>query len=625
MPSDSTALRRWPLATLLMLGLVLLVLVPIAAVVWVNARDVERQSLERETIALEHRAAEAARRVEERVGRLRAYVEHVATNPAIVTAVSGAPGKSRDVIAQAQVWDDEHPEIHELLVSVRDANPWFRNVYLLSEAGVCISSSERGKTPAMVGRVYDYRPYFRAPVDNAAPFVSDVLKNATSTGTGIFVSAPIIADGEVLAVAVLKVDSFALHDIVADLSQRAGRSLLVDRFGVVVSDATEGHVQTVDREGSLQFRPLSDVARYLPRFEETKRYGDPSGENYLDRIAQPLGLTPLWAELRTQASGASEFALPAAKDQTRPMMVGYSPVWSLASEPYGYIVLAEASSTFREPLLDLGRDALVRFAVVVAAILLIAMIALRRVSRRVQTLRAAVAVSTQRERPISHDGLPVASASAPMRIAVVDRLQRCVRPALADAEAKLARHDDDELQSTKSLLAEGLDQLDSTILVGPGEPELELTRRRVDLRTLLDEAIDRARSAAQLHQTKVVLELQGLGDDDEREVTTDPRKLGVVLGNLLDNACRYTRRGTVTVAVERSDDHVDITITDTGIGMTKKQLQRALDPFDDELGDDTPTLGVVLASRGAELLGGAVELTSAPDAGTTARVRLPLA
>ncbi|MBL4687393.1 MAG: PDC sensor domain-containing protein, partial [Nannocystaceae bacterium] len=382
MTADSNA-RRWPLTTQLALVLLLVVLTPIAAVVWINARDVERESFNRETIALENRAAEAARRLEERVGRLRAYVEHIATNPAIVTAVVGAPGKEGDVVAQAQVWDDGHPEIHDLLVSVRDANPWFRNVYLLSEAGVCISSSERGKTPAMVGRVYDYRPYFRAPVDTAAPFVSDVLKNATSPGTGIFVSAPIMVDGDVLAVAVLKVDSFALHDIVADLSQRAGRALLVDRFGVIVSDAIEGHVQTVEKPTSLQFRPLADVSRYVPRFEETKRYGGPGSNNYLDRIAQPLALNKLWADLRTQATGASQFGFPSTAGGEVPTMIGFSPVWSLSSEPYGYLVLAEESATFRAPLLDLGRQALLRFGVVTVAILFVCMLLIGRLTRRV--------------------------------------------------------------------------------------------------------------------------------------------------------------------------------------------------------------------------------------------------
>ncbi|MEM6994004.1 MAG: ATP-binding protein [Myxococcota bacterium] len=622
MSADSNA-RRWPLTTQLTLALIFGVLAPIAAVVWINARDVERQSLTRETVALEHRAAEAARRLEERVGRLRAYVEHVATNPSILRAVGGAPGNDGDVLLRAQAWDEQHPEIHDLLVSVRDANPWFRNVYLLSEAGVCISSSERGKTPEMVGRVYDYRPYFRAPIDNAAPFVSDVLKNANSPGTGIFVSAPILANGEVLAVAVLKVDSFALHDIVADLSQRAGRSLLVDRFGVVVSDATDGHVQTVEKETSLQFRPLADVSRYVPRFEETKRYGDTRGDNYLARIAQPLELSSLWADLRTQATGASEFEFPSAADGSfAPTMVGYSPVWSLSSEPYGYVVLAENSATFREPLLELGRDALIRFGVITALILIAALLLLGRLSRRVQTLRKAAAAASD---PLGGADSSVPAASAPARRALVDRLLRLVRAPLASAQGTLTRVESGDadlgeaLDGVRAQVAESLNELDGTLLLAPGEPVIAMQRQRTSLEPLLERLVEEARPAAELHDTTVSLDAANTG-----EITTDPRKLALLLGNLLANACQYTRRGTVKVEAKRDDDGVEIAIVDTGIGMTRRQLERIVDPFADEVGSETPKLGVVIAVRTADLLGGSLELSSDPDKGTVARLRLPI-
>lgn len=615
MSDGSKTPRHWRLPSQLVFVLVFLVLAPIAVVVWINARDVERQSLQRETVALEHRAAEAARRLEERVGRLRAYVEHVATNPAILSAVDTAPGKGGDVLAKAEAWDEGHPEIHELLVSVRNANPWFRNVYLLSESGVCISASERDRTPAMVGRVYDYRPYFRAPVDNAEPFVSDLLKNATSSGTGIFVSAPIMKNGEVLAVAVLKVDSFALHDVVADLSQRAGRALLVDRFGVVVSDALDGQVQTVDKPGSIQFRPLTDVGRYVPRFEETKRYGDPSGENYLDRIAQPLGLDDLWSALRTQASGASEFPLTdEAEAEKVPSMMGYSPVWSLTSEPYGYVVLAEPAASFREPLLDLGRDALIRFAVVMVAIGILSLLFIRRVGVRLRALeRSAGAAKSEPHAKTT----PPSSQSGPARAAIVNRLIRRVRAPLSEAEQQLEKLSSEEVDDAANRLAEARDQLDGILLLAPGEPKIAMQRRRFELRALLEEVVEHARPAAELHETKVTLNAEDLG-----EITSDRRKLALVLGNLLSNACQYTRRGNVTVTAQRNEDGFTITIEDDGIGMTQRQIERVTDPFADESGD--VPLGVVVAVRGSQLLGGSLKLTSAPDEGTTAVVRLPL-
>ena len=66
--------------------------------------------------------------------------------------------------------------------------------------------------------------------------------------------------------------------------------------------------------------------------------------------------------------------------------------------------------------------------------------------------------------------------------------------------------------------------------------------------------------------------------DDLHELWADPERLGQVLGNLLDNALRHTRRGgCVTVTATVADDELAIAISDTGVGVAPEHLTRLFD------------------------------------------------
>ncbi len=110
----------------------------------------------------------------------------------------------------------------------------------------------------------------------------------------------------------------------------------------------------------------------------------------------------------------------------------------------------------------------------------------------------------------------------------------------------------------------------------------------------------------------------------------DEMRLRQVLINLLSNAVKFTRDGgTVTLDARLSEDRdIEITVADTGIGMTPQQLALAILPFRQiETGTSRRTegtgLGLPLAKALVEQHGGTLTLESTPDVGTTARVRLP--
>ena len=112
-------------------------------------------------------------------------------------------------------------------------------------------------------------------------------------------------------------------------------------------------------------------------------------------------------------------------------------------------------------------------------------------------------------------------------------------------------------------------------------------------------------------------------------IDADERKITQILLNLISNAIKFTPSGgNVTVAAEDAGSHVEISVTDSGIGMSREDIALALSPFgqvDSSLNrQHTGTgLGLPLSRSLAELHGGSLDIDSTPDAGTTVRVRLP--
>ncbi|PJK00600.1 two-component sensor histidine kinase [Lysobacteraceae bacterium NML91-0213] len=97
-----------------------------------------------------------------------------------------------------------------------------------------------------------------------------------------------------------------------------------------------------------------------------------------------------------------------------------------------------------------------------------------------------------------------------------------------------------------------------------------------------------------------------------------PRVLGVMLGNLLSNACIFTEEGSIEVEV--FDDRV--VVRDTGIGMSPEVLQRVYDPF--YRADPFRSgkgMGLSIVRRLGERFGWPVSLDSRPGQGTTATIR----
>ncbi|QDT07355.1 Sensory/regulatory protein RpfC [Rubripirellula lacrimiformis] len=114
------------------------------------------------------------------------------------------------------------------------------------------------------------------------------------------------------------------------------------------------------------------------------------------------------------------------------------------------------------------------------------------------------------------------------------------------------------------------------------------------------------------------------------QIHTDPTRLRQVLINLIGNAIKFTDEGSVVLSVgSRGDRALQISVRDTGIGMSDEQQERLFKPFSQ--GDTSVTrsyggsgLGLAISKRLVGMLGGAIEMESKIDVGSTFTVTLPI-
>jgi PAS domain S-box-containing protein len=154
---------------------------------------------------------------------------------------------------------------------------------------------------------------------------------------------------------------------------------------------------------------------------------------------------------------------------------------------------------------------------------------------------------------------------------------------------------------------------------------LALHDQRIDLRETVEASIAMVEDAAARRNVTVMREL----DADAREVRGDPVRVRQVLINLLSNAVKYNREGGRVLVRTRLQpgNRAEIVIADTGMGMTAEQLERLFQPFNrlgrERLGVEGTGIGLVIAKRLSELMGGTLQAHSQPGEGSVFTLTLP--
>ena len=158
--------------------------------------------------------------------------------------------------------------------------------------------------------------------------------------------------------------------------------------------------------------------------------------------------------------------------------------------------------------------------------------------------------------------------------------------------------------------------------------KMDLTLETVTIQPVVEEVLGTARPLAEQNKNELALDSpEGIGS-----VYADNMRLRQVLLNLLSNACKFTKDGTVRLGVTRVEEAgqhwVDFAVSDTGIGMTEEQLGRLFQEFAQADASTTRQfggtgLGLAISRRLCRLMGGDVTVTSEPGKGSTFTMRLP--
>ena len=159
--------------------------------------------------------------------------------------------------------------------------------------------------------------------------------------------------------------------------------------------------------------------------------------------------------------------------------------------------------------------------------------------------------------------------------------------------------------------------------------KLEFNPEPINAREFCESCLQFVRTQAMQKRIEIVFEPA----EAMATFTADPKRLKQILVNLLSNAVKFTPEGGhigLTVAAPPSEDMVEFTVWDTGIGIApenERLLFRAFSQIDSGLtrAQEGTGLGLVLVAKLVELHGGGVTLESRLGEGSRFIVRLPQA
>jgi signal transduction histidine kinase len=151
----------------------------------------------------------------------------------------------------------------------------------------------------------------------------------------------------------------------------------------------------------------------------------------------------------------------------------------------------------------------------------------------------------------------------------------------------------------------------------------------VELAPLIDEVVSGLSKAAAEQQTRVISQVA----PDAERVFADRTAVRQIISNLVENAIRYTRGGTVTISSELTSSaegtQIILSVSDTGAGIAPDHIPRIFERFyraDSGRARETggTGLGLAIVRHLVEAHGGRVEARSAPGKGTSISAFLPV-
>ncbi len=148
-----------------------------------------------------------------------------------------------------------------------------------------------------------------------------------------------------------------------------------------------------------------------------------------------------------------------------------------------------------------------------------------------------------------------------------------------------------------------------------------IARKRFDARSAIEKIAEFYQTIAE--ERHVTISCSG-----EAPIYADPDLFERALGNLLDNALRFTpENGSIQIMLSEHDDNVEVTVSDNGYGIAPEHLPRLFDRFyraQSSRGSDGAGLGLALVKSIVDLHGGSATIESKIGQGTTVKLTFPL-
>ncbi|MBV1786849.1 response regulator [Marinobacterium sp. D7] len=156
--------------------------------------------------------------------------------------------------------------------------------------------------------------------------------------------------------------------------------------------------------------------------------------------------------------------------------------------------------------------------------------------------------------------------------------------------------------------------------------KLQINNTRADLDALCERLLSQFKPVAQQQEVEFAIEITTAPTP---EIHTDEQRLEQILRNLLSNAFKFTRSGSVRLLIEAVDTGLAFRVIDTGIGIAKEKQDAIFEAFQQADGSTSRAyggtgLGLTISRELAGLLGGEIQLQSELERGSTFSLILPL-
>jgi signal transduction histidine kinase/ActR/RegA family two-component response regulator len=208
-------------------------------------------------------------------------------------------------------------------------------------------------------------------------------------------------------------------------------------------------------------------------------------------------------------------------------------------------------------------------------------------------------------------------------LAPISNAARALR--LGGVEGESLRSASDMLERQVKQMSRLVDDLLDTSRMTRGR--IELRKEPLELAPIVSHAVEAARALYRSMDHELTVTMP----DEPMQVSADPTRLAQVIGNLLNNACKFTDRGGhVWLTVEREGREAVVRVRDDGIGIAQEHLPGLWDMFaqvDTSLERSRGGLGIglTLVKTLVEMHGGTVDAQSdGPARGSEFTIRLPL-